>query len=79
VDLAKKRRGRCSGKRPSYYMVEWTVVFSECTLPLFTNFHRRGFFYAGTHSSKDPILPCGSCANLATAVSTCALKKTRTG
>jgi hypothetical protein len=34
VDLAKKRRGGCSEKRPSYYMVERTVVFSECTLPV---------------------------------------------
>jgi hypothetical protein len=34
VDLAKKRRGGCSWKRPSYYLVERTVVFSECTLPV---------------------------------------------
>jgi hypothetical protein len=34
VDLAKKRRGGSSWKRPSYYVVERTVVFSECTLPV---------------------------------------------
>jgi hypothetical protein len=34
VDLAKKRRGGSSRKRPSYYLVERTVVFSECTLPV---------------------------------------------
>jgi hypothetical protein len=34
VDLAKKRRGGCSWKRPSYYLVERMVVFSECTLPV---------------------------------------------
>jgi hypothetical protein len=34
VDLAKKRRGGCSWKRPSYYLVERTVVFSKCTLPV---------------------------------------------
>jgi hypothetical protein len=36
VDFAKKRRGGCSWKRPSYYLVERTVVFSECTLPVRT-------------------------------------------
>jgi hypothetical protein len=31
VDSAKIRGG-CSRKRPSYYLVERTVVFSECTV-----------------------------------------------
>jgi hypothetical protein len=34
VDFANKRRGGCRGKRSSYYLVERTVVFSECTLPV---------------------------------------------
>jgi hypothetical protein len=34
VDLANKRRGGCRGKRSSYYMVERTMVFSKCTLPV---------------------------------------------